>query len=518
MQAKQIVNDIYTRITLLQNSIYTRIASPQFVKLTANELLIGLTLAVVVLPQAIAFSTTLAGLPPYFGIYVAIWGVLFTALLNPSRVFHGGPNSAMSAVVGVTLLPVSPQFGADYMGYALTLFLMAGLIQVLFVLIKPIGRSLDFLSEAVINGMICGIGVFLIFKSLVAFAGLPINTEAEWPLMITWQTFQSVLEIGNMYAIQIGLVTLVTAIIVRMFEPIKNWGILCGIVAGTLYSEHLNSLYGLENTLIEQTANMATLGFVFPSIPLLTQEAIPDIMRIVPGAITLAMLGLLQTVAAMRRMNRMVGQHVDTSKGIASDAVSNCMLPFLSAMPTCASFNRMWLMQAMGAKTRLVAISSAFFLLAMVLYFSEFIAIIPIPAMAAVIMIVGANMLKWSDIRAHLSNRADAIVFITSFLSIHIFGLFMAVIIGSVLALIHFKWQKSHPDVTLEGNILKMKGSLYYGSLPVAESMFAKATSTLEHITLDMSDIYYQDPDAKRWIQTIADRNNVTIIPSRHLC
>jgi SulP family sulfate permease len=517
MQAKQTLNAIYARAASLQNTIYTTVTTPQFAKLTANELLIGLTLAVVVLPQAIAFSTTLAGLPPYFGIYVAIWGVLFTALLNPSRIFHGGPNSAMSAVTGVTLLPVAPQFGTDYMGYALTLFLMAGLFQVLFVLIKPIGRSLDFLSEAVINGMICGIGVFLIFKSLVAFAGLPINTEAEWPLVIAWQTFLSVLEIGNMYAIQIGLVTLVTALVVRMFEPIKNWGILCGIVAGTLYSEHLNGLHGLENTLIEQTANMSTLGFVFPSIPLLTQEAIPDIMRIVPGAVTLALLGLLQTVAAMRRMNRMVGQHVDSSKGIAGDAVSNCMLPFLSSMPTCASFNRMWLMHSMGAKTRLVAISSAFFLLALVLYFSEFIAIIPIPAMAAVIMVVGANMLNWSDIRAHLSNRVDAIVFVVSFMSIHVFGLFLAVIIGSVLALIHFKWQKSHPDVTLDGDVLKMKGSLYYGSLPVVESMFAKAISTLEHITLDMSDIYYQDPDAKRWMQAIANRSDVTIIPSRHL-
>ncbi len=92
-----------------------------------GNLLVGLTLAVVTLPQAIAFSTTLAGLPPHFGIYAAIWGVLFTALLNPSRVFSGGPNTTMSAAIGVTLLPVAPPFGADYMGYALTLVLLSGL-------------------------------------------------------------------------------------------------------------------------------------------------------------------------------------------------------------------------------------------------------------------------------------------------------------------------------------------------------------------------------------------------------
>src|SRR5213592_3281794 len=92
---------------------------PRFVLMLRSNLLVGLTLAVVTLPQAIAFSTTLAGLPPHFGIYAAIWGVLFTALLNPSRVFSGGPNTTMSAAIGVTLLPIAPQFGADYIGYAL---------------------------------------------------------------------------------------------------------------------------------------------------------------------------------------------------------------------------------------------------------------------------------------------------------------------------------------------------------------------------------------------------------------
>ncbi len=106
-----------------------------------GHLVVGLTLALVTLPQAVAFSVTLAGVPPHFGIYAAIWGVLFCAILNPSRVFHGGPNTAMSAAIGVTSLPIAPPFGAEYMGYALTLGLMAGLIQLLFYLIRPLGTD-----------------------------------------------------------------------------------------------------------------------------------------------------------------------------------------------------------------------------------------------------------------------------------------------------------------------------------------------------------------------------------------
>src|SRR6476620_6937290 len=243
--------------TLRDRPVSTNIiksALPLILPSLRANLLIGLTLAVVTLPQAIAFSTTLAGLPPHFGIYAAIWGVLFTALLNPSRVFSGGPNTTMSAAIGVTLLPVAPPFGADYMGVALTLVLLAGLIQLLFVFIRPLGRMLDLINEPIINGLICGIGLFLIFKSLTGFAGLPINTQIEWPLWIAWQSFLAVLEIGNLYAIQIGLITLVISVAVRQIDALRNWALLIGVVAGTAYSQYLNATVGPQNTLIEQIA------------------------------------------------------------------------------------------------------------------------------------------------------------------------------------------------------------------------------------------------------------------------
>ncbi len=480
-----------------------------------NSLLVGLTLAIVVLPQAIAFSTTLAGLPPYFGIYAAIWGVLFTAALNPSRVFHGGPNSAMSAVIGVTLLPVAPQFGNDYIGYALSLILVAGLFQLLFLVIPALGRLLDFLSEPVINGMICGIGLFLIFKSFTGFAGLPINTEVEWPLWIAWQTFLAMLEIGNMHAIHIGLLTLIVTVVARQFKCIRNAAILLGIIAGTLLSEYLNSRYGLENTLIEQTANMSAIGFVFPSIPLLSQEAMPDLISIIPGAVTLALLGLFQTVAAMRRMNRKQGLYISARHGIFSDSVSNCLLPFISSMPTCASFNRMWLMHSMGATSRLAAVFSGLILLLLVLFFSDVIAVIPIPAMAATIMIVGANMINWSDIKPHFHNLPEAVVFVASFASVHIFGLFGAVICGSLLALAYAKWEKAHPNVVLEGNVLKIRGNIYYGSLPVVEALFHKALAQTHTLAVDFSAVHHIDPEGVRWLAEIKSHPQVRLLDRR---
>lgn len=463
-------------------------------------MVVGLTLALVTLPQAVAFSVTLAGVPPHFGIYAAIWGVLFCALLNPSRVFHGGPNTAMSATIGITLLPLAPPFGAEYMGYALTLCLMAGLIQVLFYAIRPLGRMLDLVSEPVINGMICGIGLFLIFKSLTTFGGLPVNTEVEWPLWIAWQSFLAVLEIGNIHAIEIGMITLITCVIVRQFHRLRNWAIMAGIAAGTLYSEYLRATLGLHNTLIEQIGNLSSIGFVYPSLPLFNQEAMPDVIAMVPGAFTLALLGLFQTVAAMRRMSRKVGGYTDSQKAIFSDAVSNCLLPFLSSLPTCASFNRMWLVHSLGVHSRIVIASSALWLLLLVLFFSKVIAIIPMPAMAAVIMLLGANMINWEDIKPHLKDRREAIVFATSFLSVLFLDLFGAVVVGSILAFAYSKWEQAHPSISLSGNVLKIRGNIYYGSLPVIEATYHRAIERERSVVVDFSDCYYIDPEGIRWL------------------
>ena len=490
-------------------------ALPRILPALRGNLLVGLTLAVVTLPQAIAFSTTLAGLPPHFGIYAAIWGVLFTAMLNPSRVFSGGPNTTMSAAIGVTLLPVAPPFGADYIGYALTLILLAGLIQLLFLLIRPLGRMLDLINEPIINGLICGIGLFLIFKSFTSFAGLPINTEGEWPLWIAWQSFQAVLAFGNLYAIKIGLITLITTLVLRQIDILRNWAILIGVAAGTTYSEYLNATVGLQNTMIEQIANLASVGFVFPSLPVFNQEAMSDIISILPGAVTLALLGLFQTVAAMRRMNRKTGDYTDSRKGIFADAVSNCLLPFLSSLPTCASFNRMWLVYSLGGNSRVTSAISALILLVMVLFLADLIAIIPMPAMAAIIMVVGANMINWEDIKPHLTDRREAVVFMASFLSVLFLDLFGAVLVGSILAIAYSKWEHAHPSINLRGNVLKVRGNMYYGSLPVIESMYHDAIERQGSVVLDFSECYYIDREGIRWLASLKAGQKVILADRR---
>jgi SulP family sulfate permease len=219
----------------------------------------------------------------------------------------------------------------------------------------------------------------------------------------------------------------------------------------------------------------------------------------------------------MRRMNRKSGQFVDARHGIFADAVSNCVLPFISALPTCASFNRMSLMHDMHTRSRLAAASSALILLALVSFLGELIAIIPVPAMAAIIMVVGANMIDWADIKAHFRHRPEAVVFSASFLSVHVFGLFGAVICGSLLALAYAKWEKAHPNVSLEGNVLRIRGNIYYGSLPVIESLYHLANSDkrFDELVIDFSAVHHIDPEGLRWLAEIGRNGRVRFADRR---
>jgi SulP family sulfate permease len=478
-----------------------------FNKQQFTDTLAGITLAIVVLPQAIAFSTALAGVPPEYGIYSAIIGTLIIALLNPSSSFLGGPNSTMSAVIGTTLIPLAPQFSNTYIGYMLSLIFIAGLIQIAIYAVKPVGRLFDLIPESVTNGIIAGIGFFLIYKSLPSFAGLPVNTQVYWLLMISWQTLLSVFEIGNMNAITIGLITFAVGITAYHIPVLRVWYIMIGLVTGTLYSQYIIHLHGNENLLIEQVGNIS-IPFISPSLPTFDRTSMPDIISMIPGAITLAFIGIFQTVTAMRYLDRKQGKYNNVRDGIKADAVANCILPFTSSLPTCGSYNRMSMLQNVGSKSKISVFISVLVLFGFSYLFADLLSIIPIPALAAIIMLVGFNMISWKDIRLHFFSKVEAVTFITSFMAIHIFGLFGAVIAGSLISLAHFVWLKSHPRIVFENDVVYVNDTIYYGSLPELEKIINqiiidpkyKHLTEQNNIVIDISNVHYVCPEAVRFL------------------
>jgi sulfate permease, SulP family len=122
------------------------------------------------------------------------------------------------------------------------------------------------------------------------------------------------------------------------------------------------------------------------------------------------------------------------------------------------------------------------------------------PAMAAIIMVVGANTINWEDVKPHFKDRKETVVFLASFLSVLFLDLFGAVIVGSVLAILYSKWEQAHPNISVRDNVLKIRGNIYYGSLPVIEAMYHQVIQRKGSVVLDISDCYYIDNEGIRWI------------------
>jgi SulP family sulfate permease len=160
----------------------------------------------------------------------------------------------------------------------------------------------------------------------------------------------------------------------------------------------------------------------------------------------------------------------------------------------------MWLVHSLGGNSRVASAISALVLLVMVIFLAGAIAVIPMPAMAAIIMVVGANMINWGDIKPHLRDRREAVVFTASFLSVLFLDLFGAVVVGSILAIAYSKWEQAHPSISVRGNVLKVRGNIYYGSLPVIEATYHKVIEREGGVVLDFSECYYIDQEGIRWL------------------
>jgi len=102
-----------------------------------------------------------------------------------------------------------------------------------------------------------------------------------------------------------------------------------------------------------------------------------------------------------------------------------------------------------------------------------------------------------------------------SFLSVLFLDLFGAVIVGSILAIAYSKWEQAHPGISLHGNVLKVRGNIYYGSLPVIESMYHNVIDREGSVTIDFSDCYYIDREGIRWLSAAKARQKFNFIDRR---
>ena len=458
------------------------------------DIIAGLTGAVIVLPQGVAFAT-IAGLPPEYGLYTAMVTPIIAALFGSSYHLVSGPTTAISIVVFSAVSNYATPGTPEFINMALTLTFLAGVYQFGFGVAR-LGSLVNFVSHTVVIGFTAGAAILIATSQVKHITGIVVPKGESF--VHTWMDLFTEFNQINPYLLLIALATLITAMLAKKFMP-KLPNLLIGMIVGSVLALYLKNFTDIK-LVGEIPAHLPPLShpeFSFETIKLLA-----------PQAFAVALLGLIEAVSISRAVATKSNQRIDSNQEFIGQGLSNMTGSFFSSYAGSGSFTRSGINYEAGAKTPLSAIFAAIFLMIIVLLIAPLTAYLPIAAMGGVILLVAYNLIDFKHIKHTLSfSTSESSVLITTFLATLFLELEFAIYLGVILSLVLFLAKTSTPRIpTLsfdEGpdapkrklinikqkpvkqcpqvKIIRIDMSIYFGSVNHIQNRIAKIVEN-EHI------------------------------------
>lgn len=303
----------------------------------------GLTGAVVVLPQGVAFAT-IAGMPPEYGLYAAMIPAVIAALFGSSWHLVSGPTTAISIVIYSTMSGLAIPGTPEYIRLVLVVTFLTGIFQLAMGLAR-MGALVNFISHTVVLGFTAGAGLLIIGTQIQHFFGIPMPRGISFAETLH-QTLIGLDDI-NWYVTSVGMITLLVGLFIkRRYHKLPY--MIIAMIAGSLYAALLGMIPQLETG--GQIETVKALSGIFPqfSAPDLTLESIRKTASI---AVAITMLGLTEAVSIARAIAVRSEQRIDGNQEFIGQGLSNLFGSFFSAYASSGSFNRSGVNYEAGART-----------------------------------------------------------------------------------------------------------------------------------------------------------------------
>jgi SulP family sulfate permease len=476
-----------------------------------NDLISGLTVAIVVVPQAVAFAS-IAGMPPQYGLYAGMIPPIVAALFGSSWHLMSGPTTAASIVLLSTLSTFAEPLTPHYVQLALTLTLMVGVIELALGLAR-MGTLVNFISHSVVVGFTTGAAILIASKQLKNFFGVPIPREGN--LFTTLVHFVHQIPHTNSYILSIALVTLIVGLVVKYRMP-KVPFLIVALLAGSFLGVALNLGFG------DTATGISTVGALPQTLPPLSMPdfSLETIRELAPGALAMTLFALTEAVSIGRAIGIRSGQLIDGNQEFIGQGLSNIAGSFFSAYVATGSFNRTSLNYQAGAKTPMSAMIAGFLEIFIVLAIAPLVAYLPNAAMAGILFIVAWGLIDIPAIK-HIfaSTHSERAVFLITFLSSLFIGLEFSILAGILLSLMLYLMRASRPRIVTripdphlpnrkfssEGahlqecpqlHIMRIDGSLFFGSVAYIREKFARLEQqhpTQKHLAIVAQGIGFAD-------------------------
>ncbi len=442
-----------------------------------NNILSGLTVALALVPEAIAFSFV-AGVEPLIGLYTAFIIGLMTSI------FGGRPGmiSGATGAVAVVVVELVISHGIEYLFAAAILM---GILQILAGLLK-LGKFIRLVPHPVMIGFVNGLAIIIFISQFEQF-----KVGHEWMN-------------GSELYIMVGLIIL-TMVIIKLFPKITKSvpSTLVSIVAVTLLVKFLN----IDTKTVGDLASISggLPKFHFPRVPL----NLSLIMTIFPYAAVMAMIGLIESLMTMSLIDETTNTRGHGNKECLGQGLANIVCGFFGGMGGCAMIGQSMLNINSGGKDRLSGITAALSLLAFILFGSTLISMIPIASLVGIMFIVVISTFEWSTFKIlNKIPKSDALVIVLVSVITVFTNLAVSVAIGIILSALVFAWNKgkkitcrvmSEDDDT---KVYILDGPLFFGSTKNFLDLF-DITNDPDKVIIDFLNSHVHDHSAIEVINSL---------------
>lgn len=402
----------------------------------------GLTGAVVVLPQGVAFAT-IAGMPPEYGLYAAMIPTIIAALYGSSRHLVSGPTTAASIVLFTSLSAMADPGTPAFVQLALTLTFMVGIIELALGLAR-LGVLVNFISHSVIVGFTAGAAILIASNQIKHFFGLeiPRGLHVHQTLLYVYYNLAQV----HLPTLFIGVITLAIGIFVKLrYKRIPY--MVVALVVGSLVAVGFSLLLYGE---IEAAGGIAMVGEIPGGLPPLSTPdfSLRTIKQLAPIAFAVTLFALTEAVSISRSLAARSGQYIDGNQEFIGQGLSNIFGSFFSSYVATGSFNRSGLNYEAGAQTPVSAILAGGVLIIIVLVVAPLLAYLPNAGMAAILFIVAWGLIDFAGMRTIVrASRSESIVLWSTFFATLFLELEFAILLGVFLSLVIYLLGASQPRV-----------------------------------------------------------------------
>jgi SulP family sulfate permease len=451
-----------------------------------NEILAGLTVALALIPEAVAFAL-IAGLSPLTGLYAAFVMGLVTAILGG----RPGMISGATGAVAVVIVALSISHGPEYVFATVVL---AGLIQMLAGVLK-LGKLIRLVPHSVIFGFVNGLAIIIFTSQLVQFKAPNENGEMEWMTGAPMYTYLGLVIVAVLI---IWLLPKLTKVIPSSLAAIL---VVFGLVLGL----------GLETKTVGDIASISG-GFPPFHIPMVPFN-LDTLMLILPYAAIMAGVGLIESLLTLNIIDEITETRGSGNKECVAQGTANILSGFFSGMGGCAMLGQSLINISSGARARLSGIVAAVMLLVFIMFGADLIEKLPMAALTGVMIMVAVGTFEWASLKTfRRMPKSDILVMVlVTVVTVILHNLALAVLIGVIISALVFAWDnakriRARKRIDEDGiKHYEIYGPLFFGSVQAFNDKF-DVLNDPEEVIIDFSESRVVDMSGIEALNKLTER------------